>query len=239
MKSKFLICSYIGVLFFFFSDISLGAILQGKIEDAETSQGIPDLTINILSKSSYITTKTNQEGFYIFSDISEGGYKFEIKRNLSLIYSANIRVKEKTEIKNVKLKRVTISTQWQTIMSVSWVKPNDIIGRRYYLKVDEGIYIWPIGIIESPSGVEIVINSTPKGPEEINNAVEHFRGTLNQNKKSASFLYAGYEYRINFIKVGRAGWSSNPAAFFYSRKESAIMRHMSEASIKGISNNKP
>lgn len=48
--------------------------------------------------------------------------------------------------KNSGTKDLQADSSWITVRDTSWVKPNDLFGRTYFLKIDTGLTIWPVKI---------------------------------------------------------------------------------------------
>ncbi len=99
---------------------------------------------------------------------------------------------------------------WKTVMGVSWVKPNDLFGRTYFLDVYNQIYIWPIRLDANSKRAMFVINTSNQSSSSGKLIAKDIWVDVGSNYV---FEYGGETYRLNLIEIKNAGSIPSNAAY--------------------------
>lgn len=100
--------------------------------------------------------------------------------------------------------------EWETVLGISWVKPNDLFGRTYFLSAGDGLYVWPTDIDSEGNRAEILVNTSSSSRRDGNTILQP---TWIQEGKDQVFDYSGRQYRLNLIDIRNAGKIPSQAAF--------------------------
>lgn len=108
----------------------------------------------------------------------------------------------------------TVGSGWKEVMAVSWVKPNDIFGRVYYLQVDTGVYLWPLDLDQQSGIATVVVNTSSEGRKQ---------GTLLKAAtmkvgEDLAFSNGTTRYKIKLVDINTAGKIKTLAAYFSALK---------------------
>lgn len=117
---------------------------------------------------------------------------------------------------NIELSRdsTTLQVFEEVVFTNSWVKPNDLRGKIYFLSVKDSVMIWPIELFEKSA--KILVNTTKSGREktEISKEITMKIGeTLEIERNSVKYL-------VTLNDITSAGFWGTKAAFFR-----AVMRY--------------
>ena len=99
---------------------------------------------------------------------------------------------------------------WTNILGISWVKPNDLFGRTYFLAAKNGIYIWPTFIDKENKRVRFIVNNSRESRAEGSRYVDEVWISIGE---SHEFIVASKTYRLNLINIKKAGKLPSDAAY--------------------------
>lgn len=95
----------------------------------------------------------------------------------------------------------------------SWVKSRDLLGDRYFLSVEDKVYLWPVNI--KRGSVVVLINQSRTNPSR---DTELFYGELEPGQK-VQVRTDDAIYQITLEKIARAGLIRTRGAYFKAEKQ--------------------
>jgi len=110
----------------------------------------------------------------------------------------------------LKVDSVEVDPSWKPVLGVSWVKPNDILGRTYFLDVNHELYIWPVSLNNNSKRAMFIINTSPKSRKSGEIIADNIWISEGDNHE---FTFNRKTYRINLVDIRRAGKIPSNAAF--------------------------
>jgi hypothetical protein len=99
---------------------------------------------------------------------------------------------------------------WESLLGISWVKPNDLFGRTYFLSVENRMYVWPIEIDAENNRAKFVVNTSFKSRKSGNQIVDHVWVIVGD---SYEFEFADENYKLNLVDIKNAGKIPSRATF--------------------------
>lgn len=107
--------------------------------------------------------------------------------------------------------------KWELIGENLWVKPRDLLGRKYNLPVDGVAFIWPLTLAKDRESAAILINQSERQDDTTSTL---FSGTMKLDQAEIIDVN-GQFYRISLQKIANAGDVPTKAAYFKIEKEMA------------------
>lgn len=102
--------------------------------------------------------------------------------------------------------------EYEVVFQNSWVKSRDLLGDRYFLSVEDQIYLWPVNI--KRGSVVLLINKSRTNPSR---DTELFYGELEPGQK-VQVRTDDVTYQITLEKIARAGLIRTRGAYFKAEK---------------------
>lgn len=106
---------------------------------------------------------------------------------------------------------------YETILEDGWVKPKDLLGKAYYLAIEDIAFIWPLNLANDGSSANVLINQSKA---EADTSSTLFAGQMNLNQSEVIVVNNTY-YRVTLQKIANAGTVPTKAAYFKVEKEMA------------------
>lgn len=95
-----------------------------------------------------------------------------------------------------------------------WVKPKDLLGKKYFLAIEDIAFIWPLNLAKDRKSAVVRINQS-KVREDTSSVL--FYGTMNLNQPQVIEANGQY-YRVTLEKIANAGDVPTRAAYFKVEK---------------------
>lgn len=109
------------------------------------------------------------------------------------------------------------NVRWELIDENLWVKPRDLLGKKFFLSIEDVAYIWPLSLAKDGKSAEVRINQS-EVQEDTSSVL--FSGTMELNQ--AQVIEAnGQYYRVTLQRIANAGTVPTKAAYFKVEKEMA------------------
>lgn len=97
---------------------------------------------------------------------------------------------------------------WTVALGTSWVKPNDLFGRTYFLNVENEFYLWPLRLDANTKQAIFTISHPVKPGAKGQTIAENI---WIDEGDSYQFKYKNRTYRINLLSIKRPAIPSNAA----------------------------
>lgn len=107
--------------------------------------------------------------------------------------------------------------KWELIGENLWVKPRDLLGKAYYLAIEDIAFIWPLNLANDGSSAKVLINQSKV---EADTSSTLFAGQMNLNQSEVIVVNNTY-YRVTLQRIANAGTVPTKAAYFKVEKEMA------------------
>ncbi|KJY87860.1 hypothetical protein CWB89_02725 [Pseudoalteromonas piscicida] len=105
---------------------------------------------------------------------------------------------------------------WEVVLGISWVKPNDLFGRTYFLSVEGKMNVWPVEIDEQNKRTLFLINSSTKSRDS---GTQYLKPTWVVEGESAKFEGPDKaHYRLVLVDIRNAGKIPSKAAYIQVEK---------------------
>jgi hypothetical protein len=108
------------------------------------------------------------------------------------------------------IQQIPSTPEWKTILDVSWVKPNDLFGRTYYLSVKDKFYVWPIEIDADNKRAMFTVNTSLKSRKS---GIAIIDNVWISEGQSHEFEFESEKYKLNLVDIRNAGKIPSKATY--------------------------
>ena len=111
------------------------------------------------------------------------------------------------------------NVRWELIDENLWVKPKDLLGRKYNLPIEGVAFIWPLTLAKDQESAAVLINRSERQDDTTSTL---FSGTMKLDQAEIIDVN-GQLYRITLQKIANAGDVPTKAAYFKLEKASSAV----------------
>lgn len=108
---------------------------------------------------------------------------------------------------------------FELLFENSWVKPRNLLGKKFYLSIEDIAFIWPLNLAKDRKSAVVRINQS-KVREDTSSVL--FYGTMNLNEPQVIEANGEY-YRLTLQEIANAGDVPTKAAYFKLEKASTAV----------------
>lgn len=108
------------------------------------------------------------------------------------------------------LPEVQQTAGWESVLGISWVKPNDWLGRTYFLSVENAFFVWPVEIDVGNNRAKFIVNDSRDSRSA---GAQILPSRWVKEGDSIEFEFDNRQYRLNLVDIRNAGRIKSKATY--------------------------